>query len=86
MKQTRVDTAYPLSILFKRMSYLGEKHIKELHQLLRYLKGTQDYGVTLVGQKRHKIKGYRNTSYANCDSTAKSVIGWVTTVGGTALC
>ena len=36
MKQTRVDIAYPLSILAKHMSNPGEKHIKALHQLLRY--------------------------------------------------
>lgn len=85
MKQTRVDIAYPLSILAKHMSNPGEKHIKALHQLLRYLKGTQDYGLTFVGQRKLEIKGYCDASYASCNETAKSVTGWVTTVGGTAL-
>lgn len=52
MKQTRVDIAYPSRILAKHMSNSGEKHIKALHQLLRYLKGTQDSGVTFVGQRK----------------------------------
>ena len=85
MKQTRVDIAYPLSILAKHMSNPGEKHIKALHQLLRYLKGTQDCGLTFVGQRKLVIKGYCDASYASCNATAKSVTGWVTTVGGTAL-
>ena len=42
MKQTRLDIAYPLSVLAKHMSNPGDAHIKDLHQLLRYLKGTQD--------------------------------------------
>ena len=85
MKQTRVDIAYPLSILAKHMSNPGEKHIKALHQLMRYLKGIQDCGLTFVGQRTLEIKGYCDASYASCNTTAKSVSGWVTTVGGTAL-
>ena len=42
MKQTRLDIAYPLGILAKHMSNPGEAHIKALHQLPRYLNGTQD--------------------------------------------
>lgn len=85
MKQTRVDISYPLSVLAKHMSNPGEKHIKALHQLFRYLKETQDCGLTFVGQRKLEIKGHCDASYASCNATAKSVIGWVTTVGGTAL-
>ena len=67
------------------MSNPSEKHIKSLHQLLRYLKGTQDCGLTFVGQKKLVIKGYCDASYASCTATAKSITGWVTTVGGTTL-
>ena len=67
------------------MSNPGPAHIRALHQLLRYLKGTQDHGLTYVGQKRLEVRGYCDASYNSCNMTAKSVTGWVTTVGGAAL-
>ena len=85
VKQTRLDIAYPLSVLAKHMGNPGPAHIKALHQLLRYLKGTQDMGLTYVGQHKLEVKGYCDASYNSCNMTAKSVTGWVTTVGGTAL-
>ena len=85
MKQTRLDICYPLGILAKHMSNPGPAHIKALHQLLRYLKGTQDHGLTYVGQRKLEVKGYCDASYNSCSMSAKSVTGWVTTVGGTAL-
>lgn len=85
MKQTRIDICYPLGVLAKHMSNPGPAHIKALHQLLRYLKGTQDYGLTYVGKKKFEVRGYCDASYNCCRFSSKSVTGWVTTVGGTAL-
>ena len=85
MKQTRIDIAYALSILAKHMSNPGDAHIKALHQLFRYLKGTWDHGLTFVGGKNLEIKGYCDASYASCSATGRSITGWVTTIGGTAL-
>ena len=85
MKHTRLDICYPLGILAKHMANPGPKHIKALHQLLRYLKGTADYGLTYVGQKKFEVRGYCDASYKQCRFSAKSITGWVTTVGGTAL-
>ena len=85
MKQTRLDICYPLGILAKHMSNPGDAHIKALHQLLRYLKGTQDLGLTFVGQRRLEVKGFCDASYNSCSMSGKSDTGWVTTIGGTAL-
>ena len=41
--------------------------------------------MTFVGRKKLEIKGYCDASYGSCNATAKSVTGWVTTIGGTAL-
>ena len=85
MKQTRLDICYPLSILAKHMSNPGPAHIKALHQLLRYLQGTEECGLTYIGKKKFEIRGYCDSSYRQCQFSAKSITGWVTTVGGTAL-
>ena len=85
MKQTRVDICYPLGILAKHMSNPGPAHIKALHQLLRYMQGTKDFGLTYVGQSSFEVRGYCDASYKQCQFSAKSITGWVTTVGGTAL-
>ena len=85
MKQTRMDICYPLGILAKHMSNPGPAHIKALHQLLRYLRGTKDCGLTYVGRKKFEVRGYCDASYRQCKMSAKSITGWVTTIGGTAL-
>ena len=85
MKQTRLDICYPLGILAKHMSNPGPAHIKALHQLMRYLQGTKDSGLTYVGKKKFEVRGYCDASYRQCQFSAKSITGWVTTVGGTAL-
>ena len=85
MKQTRLNSSYPLGILAKHMSKPSEAHIKAVHQLLRYFKGTQDLGLTFVGQKRLEVKGYCDASYNSCSMSGKSVTGWGITVGGFAL-
>ena len=56
MKQTRIDICYPLGILAKHMSNPGPAHIKALHQLLRYLQGTKDFGLTYVGQSNFEVR------------------------------
>ena len=85
MKQTRLDICYPLGILAKHMSNPGPAHINALHQLLRYLKGTQDHSLAYVGQKRLEVWGYCDVLYNSCSMSAKSVTNWVTTVGGATL-
>ena len=68
----------------KHMSNLGEAHIAAMHHFSRYLKGTQDLGLTFIGQKILEVKGYCDASYNSCSVSRKSVF-WVTTIGGTAL-
>ena len=85
MKQIRLDIAYTVGVLAKHMSNPGPNHIKALHHLFRYLKGTQNHGLTFVGKKRLEIKGFCDASYNSSPLTTESVTGWVTTVGGTAL-
>ena len=85
MKHTRPDIAHALGVLAKHMGNPGTVHIKALHQLFRYLKGTVDHGLCYVRRKRLEIRGYCDASWNSCSMTGKSVTGWITTVGGTAL-
>ena len=52
---------------------------------MRYLQGTKDSGLTYVGKKKFEVRGYCDASYRQCQFSAKSITGWVTTIGGTAL-
>ena len=85
MKQTRLDICYPLGILAKHMSNPGPAYIMALRQVMRYLQGTKDFGLTYVGKKKFEVRGYCDASYRRCQFSAKSITGWVTTIGGTAL-
>ena len=85
MKHTRPDIAHALGVLAKHMGNPGTAHIKALHQLFKYFRGTVDHVIFYVRRKRLEIKGYCDASWNNCSMAGKSVTGWVTTVGGTAL-
>ena len=62
MKQTRIDIAFPLGLLAKHISNPGQAHVKALHQLFSYLKGTVDHGLTFVGKDRLEVRGYCDSS------------------------
>nr|GEW48509.1 ribonuclease H-like domain, reverse transcriptase, RNA-dependent DNA polymerase [Tanacetum cinerariifolium] len=60
---TRPDLSYSVGLLSRFMQEPREKHMKAVRQVLRYIKGTKDCGITYTHNKGNKIHGFSDSSY-----------------------
>nr|GEW25686.1 disease resistance protein (TIR-NBS-LRR class) family [Tanacetum cinerariifolium] len=60
---TRPDLSYSVGLLSRFMQEPREQHMKAIRQVLRYVKGTKDHGITYKHNGRNKIHGYNDGSY-----------------------
>jgi hypothetical protein len=63
---TRLDIAFPLSVISKFCSDPREQHMKALKRILRYLKGTEDLGITYSaeGEIAQHLHAYSDSDFA----------------------
>jgi hypothetical protein len=81
---TRPDLAFAVSKLCKYMHNPGREHIVALKRLLRYLKGTADYGLkydfSTAASTAGALKGvygYYDAAHADCLDTMRSTLAYV---------
>ena len=82
---TRLDLTFQLGKLSKFVANPGAVHWKALKRLLRYIKGTLDYGVEFLWRVSDTqaplgvlpLEAYCDSSYADCPDTARSTVGFV---------
>ena len=82
---TRPDIANAVRVLSKFLTRYNETHWIAARRVLRYLKGTSDYGLVFDGTIENQItyQLYSDASFANSDEERKSVTGYcVMMVGG----
>ncbi|GJW20080.1 ribonuclease H-like domain, reverse transcriptase, RNA-dependent DNA polymerase [Tanacetum coccineum] len=60
---TRPDLSYSVGLLSRFMQEPREQHMKAIRQVLRYVKGTKDYGITYRHNGGNKIHGFSDSSY-----------------------
>ncbi|KAD2392823.1 hypothetical protein E3N88_39800 [Mikania micrantha] len=60
---TRPDLCYSVGLLSRFMQEPKEHHMKAIHQILRYIKGTKDFGITYKRNGGCKLTGYSDSSY-----------------------
>jgi hypothetical protein len=60
-------------------------HWQAALRVLRYLKGTQQFGITYQAQKKLQIQGWCDSDYAADVNTRRSTMGWVFTLAGGAI-
>ena len=80
---TRPDLAHALGTVNQFCSNPGE-HWKAAKHILRYVKGTIDYGITFDGNKETdvKLKGYVDADWGSNPNGRKSQSGYLFTVCG----
>ncbi|CAI7855168.1 unnamed protein product [Closterium sp. NIES-53] len=83
MMCTRPDLAYPISVLSRYVApgRFTSHHWSAAKRVLRYLKGTQDYVLTLGGSSPVRLEGYSDSSYADDQSDRRSSQGYCFTLG-----
>lgn len=82
---SRIDIMHAVSELARHTQKNGAIHGEFLKHLLRYLKATRDYKLTLRGDKPLVFRSWGDASYAECKETRKSKSGYLLTLGGSVL-
>ncbi|KAJ9537718.1 hypothetical protein OSB04_030451 [Centaurea solstitialis] len=74
---TRPDLSYSVGLLSRFMQEPQEQHMKAIKQVLRYIKGTKDYGITYGHEGGNMIQGYSDSSYGVNTQEGKGTTGIV---------
>ncbi|GJY40225.1 ribonuclease H-like domain, reverse transcriptase, RNA-dependent DNA polymerase [Tanacetum coccineum] len=72
---TRPDLSYSVGLLSRFMQEPREQHMKAIRQVLRYVKGTKDYGITYKHNGGNKIHGFSDSSYGVNTQEGKGTTG-----------
>nr|GEV66862.1 ribonuclease H-like domain, reverse transcriptase, RNA-dependent DNA polymerase [Tanacetum cinerariifolium] len=72
---TRPDLSYSVRLLSRFMQEPKEQHMKVIKKILRYVKGTKDYGITYKHNGGNKIHGYSDSSYGVNTQEGKGTTG-----------
>lgn len=85
---TRPDLCHAVSSLAQFSSSYGKMHITAIKHLLRYVRGTLEYG--LIFRKHdspsRELVAYVDADYANDCDTRRSTTGYTITLGGSTVC
>jgi hypothetical protein len=81
---TRPDLAYAMQFLSRPMSNPGRVHWNALKHVLRYIKGTIDFGITYDGNNADGITpiAYADSSFGDCQETGRSTQGYIVMMAG----
>lgn len=82
---TRPDIAFALGSVSRYMENPKQVHINAIKRLLRYLKGTLDYGIVFDYNERLILAAYSDADYAGDVVTRRSTSGFVFMLGSGAV-
>jgi hypothetical protein len=80
---SRPDIAYAVSQLSRFVDSPRIRHYTSLKHLLRYLKGTKDFGLVLGGKGDFVLGGYSDSDWASNQEDRRSMGGYCFTTGPT---
>jgi hypothetical protein len=73
---TRPDVAYAVQQVCLYMHDPHEPHLNAVKRILRYLRGTLDYGLTILSSSLTSLTAYTDADWAGCPDTCKSTSGY----------
>ena len=84
---TRPDISFAVSELSRFVSSAGEVHMKAANRVLRYLKGSREFGLqySKSSDPINVLWGYVDSDWAGCLDTRKSTSGYVLMLNGCAI-
>ena len=74
---TRPDLSYSVGLLSRFMQEPREQHMKAIRQVLRYIKGTSNFGITYHKTGGCMLLGYSDSSYGINIEEGKGTTGIV---------
>ena len=86
LTHTRPDILFAVGILSRHMENPTQEHYIGVKRVLRYLKGTENYGLFYKrGDLRGELIGYSNSDFAGDRNDRKSTSGHIFFLGGMAV-
>ncbi|KAI3501210.1 hypothetical protein L1887_29073 [Cichorium endivia] len=83
---TRPNLMYVVSLLARFMAKPKEEHMAIAKRVLRYVKGTMNYGLHYGKDREQKLRVYTDSNYARDLEDRKSTSGYVCLFNGAAIC
>jgi hypothetical protein len=80
---SRPDIAYAVQQVCLHMHTPREPHLTALKQILRYLRGSLDYGLLLRPSPTSELVVYTDADWAGCPDTRRSTSGYAVFLGAT---
>lgn len=83
---TRPDLMYVVSLLSRFMAKPKEEHMTVAKRVLRYIKGTINYGLYYGKDNSQKLRVFTDSNYARDLEDRKSTSGYICLFNGAAIC
>ncbi|KAG8479622.1 hypothetical protein CXB51_029429 [Gossypium anomalum] len=83
---TRPDIMFVVSLLSRFMHCCNEDHFRAAKRVLRYIKGTLNYGMHYSKAKDLRLIGYTDNDWAGSKDDLKSTSGYAFTLGSAMFC
>jgi hypothetical protein len=78
---TRPDISYAVQQICLHMHDPRVNHLLLVKRVLRYIRGTTDYGLTLYRRTSNKLLAYSDADWAGCPDTRRSTSGYCVFLG-----
>ncbi|CAM8919902.1 unnamed protein product [Rhodiola kirilowii] len=82
---TRLDISFAVGVVSRFMQNLRKPHLDAVRRILRYVKGTTNYGLLYKKGVEGKVIGYNDADYAGDHDTRRSTTGYVFQMGSAAI-
>nr|GEX38306.1 ribonuclease H-like domain-containing protein [Tanacetum cinerariifolium] len=82
---TCLDISYAVQHVCLYMHDLREPHFTALKRILRYVRGTLDYGLQLFSSSTTDLVAYSDANWAGCPTTHRSTSGYCVFLGNNLL-
>ncbi|EOX92681.1 Retrotransposon protein, unclassified, putative [Theobroma cacao] len=86
LSATRLDIMFATCLLSKSMQTPSVIHFKAAKRILRYVKGTSDFGLVYLRSESSGLQGYTDNDWAGSVDDSKSTGGFCFSQGVLALC
>ncbi|XP_006593273.1 uncharacterized protein LOC114379003 [Glycine soja] len=85
LTNSRPDIVHAVSIVSRFMSNPRKAHFAAAKRILRYVKGTKDFGILYKADKDFNLIGYTDSDWAGSTNDRKSTSGYVFLLGNKAI-
>lgn len=82
---TRPDICFAVNFVSRYMEKPTEVHVGAVKRIIKYLKGTLNFGLIYFSNTTFAVRCYSDADYAGCLDTRKSTTGFCVTMGGSIL-